>query len=192
MMMHRQVPSSTLAVEMIAAWAREHDLDFRNDPFKGGAVLSRCGSYRYLLWRRAFGHEPFQAFAMLNPSTADHAADDPTIRRCIGFTPYTMAGPLVWNLFAFRATSPEDLKAAEDPIGHLNDSAIDLALRLSARTIAAWGTHGAHLERNNRVLRRCGVVGAQLHTLKLTAGGHPGHPLYLPKTASAEPWEYDW
>lgn len=187
-----QVPSSTLAIEMIADWARAHNLDFRGGPKSSGAVLSRCGRYRYLLWRRAIGPWPFQAFAMLNPSTADANVDDPTIRRCIGFTPEGMSGPLVWNLFALRATDPNAMKAAEEPVGHLNDSAIDLALSLSARTIAAWGTHGAHLGRARRVLRRCGAVNAELHTLKRTKEGHPSHPLYLGADLKPDPWEYDW
>lgn len=191
-MIFQQVPSSTLAVEMIAQWARDHRLDFQIGAGGSGAVLSACGHYRYLLWRNSFTGAPFQAFAMLNPSTADHAADDPTIRRCIGFTPPGMTGPLVWNLFAFRATSPADMKASGDPVGPLNDSAIDLALRLSACTIAAWGTHGSHRGRDRDVLRRCAAEGAQLHALKLTSGGHPGHPLYLPAASAAQPWEYDW
>ncbi len=188
----RQVPSSTLAIQKIAEWAERHELDFREGSRSSGAVLSRCGRYRYLLWRRAVGPWPFQAFAMLNPSTADASSDDPTIRRCTGFTPQGHSGPLVWNLFALRATDPADLRTGPDPVGPLNDAAIDLALSLSARTIAAWGAQGSYLRRDNEVLRRCAVAGATLHTLKLTAAGMPGHPLYLPKAATAEVWDYEW
>ena len=129
---------------------------------------------------------------MLNPSTAAASADDPTIRRCTGFTPQGHSGPLVWNLFALRATDPAALRTTLDPVGPLNDAAIDLALSLSSRTIAAWGEQGSYLRRDTDVLRRCAVAGATLHALKLTAAGMPGHPLYLPKTAAAEVWEYEW
>jgi len=190
--MNNQAPSSILAVEMIAKWSRHNGLSFRSSG-SGGAVLSPCGRYRYLLWRNALSSLPFQAFAMLNPSTADALQDDPTIRRCRGFVASPgFTGPLVWNLFAFRATDPNDLKRAEEPIGHLNDSAIDLALSISGRTIAAWGTHGSHLGRDKRVLRRAGAMNATLHALKLTAGGMPGHPLYLPKAAEPVEWQYEW
>lgn len=191
-MIWRQAPSSTLAIEKIAGWAEHHGLDFRGGPKSSGAVLSQCGRYRYLLWRRAIGPWPFQAFAMLNPSTADANASDPTIRRCTGFTQQGYSGPLVWNLFALRATDPGALRTTLDPVGPLNDAAIDLALSLSARTIAAWGAQGSYLRRDREVLRRCAVANATLHTLKLTRAGMPGHPLYLPKATTAQAWEYDW
>ncbi|SAL75871.1 hypothetical protein AWB68_04863 [Caballeronia choica] len=44
-----------------------------------GAQLSDCGSYRYRLWREWDTSRPTLAFLMLNPSTADHLNDDPTI-----------------------------------------------------------------------------------------------------------------
>lgn len=52
------------------------------------AKISDCGKYRYSLSRRwgeiRAGRPPI-VFVMLNPSTADHTVDDPTIRRCIAF-----------------------------------------------------------------------------------------------------------
>lgn len=50
----------------------------------GDAILSDCGRFRYALTRR-WADGPTALFIMLNPSTADACADDPTIRRCIGF-----------------------------------------------------------------------------------------------------------
>jgi hypothetical protein len=95
---------------------------------------------------------------------------------------------LVWNLFAFRATLPADLKACPDPVGPANDAAIALALALSARTLAAWGNHGAHRGRDVAVLALCRASGARLAALGLTGQGHPRHPLYLPATARTMAW----
>lgn len=189
-----KAPSSILAVHVIEQWARSEGLLFSANLLTGnGAVLSPCKRYRYLLWRRASMFEPFFALGMLNPSTADADEDDPTINRGIGFAQRErLAGPLVWNLNAFRATDPADMKAAENPVGPHNNAAIDLALRLAEITVAAWGTHGPHGGRDRDVLRRCAAAGRQLHVLKLTKDGHPGHPLYLPKSLRPQPWEFDW
>lgn len=52
------------------------------------AVLSECRRYRYVLrryWGDGLSGGRAAIFIGLNPSTADEASDDPTIRRCIGF-----------------------------------------------------------------------------------------------------------
>lgn len=49
---------------------------------QGTAVLSSDDQYRYRLTRTWAAASPV-TFVMLNPSTADASADDPTIRRCI-------------------------------------------------------------------------------------------------------------
>lgn len=109
-----KAPSSQLAVELIRQWASERDLAFEENPLRGsGAVLSRCGLYRYLLWRLSSASWPFVGFGMLNPSTADHEADDPTISRCIGRVHHLRGALLVWNLFALRATDPDVMKRAK-------------------------------------------------------------------------------
>jgi hypothetical protein len=61
----------------------------------------------------------------LNPSTADAISDDATIRRCVGLAKREGCGRLVMlNLFAFRATTPADMFAADDPVGPRNDRVI--------------------------------------------------------------------
>src|SRR5215471_15764062 len=72
------------------------------DAMVGGMVAH--GPYRYLLSRRWRPGAP-ALFVMLNPSTADDTADDPTIRRCIGFARRWGAPAVeVVNLYALRAT----------------------------------------------------------------------------------------
>jgi hypothetical protein len=188
------VPSSILAVDLIERWAAQHELDFRSNALLGrGAVFSRCGTYRYLLWRNASLALPFMGLAMLNPSTANEEDDDPTITRGTGFARRErLAGPLVWNLNAFRATDPVNMKSADDPVGPHNNAAIALALTLAEITVAAWGTHGTFQGRDHGVRRRCAAAGAKLYALKLTKDGHPGHPLYLSSKLRPQPWEFDW
>ena len=176
------------ALPRIHDWARACGLDFRHDPGSGcGAVFSRCAVFRYLLWRAPSPRAKFVGMGMLNPSQADETRDDPTIRqarargRQAGF-----AALLVWNLFAFRATLPADLRRAADPVGPDNDAAIALALTLSSRTVLAWGNHGAYLGRDRAVLDRC--AGLDLSVLGLTNTGQPRHPLYLPRVARLRRW----
>ena len=124
-------------------------------------------------------------FIGLNPSTADETNDDPTIRRCISFAKsWGYDGLCMTNLFAFRATNPEDMLAAADPIGTENDRhLVELAGKASL-VIAAWGTLGVHMGRNDKV--RSMIDG--LNFLRLTKDGHPGHPLYLPKSLRPTEW----
>jgi len=55
------------------------------DEVQRAAVLSRDGLYRYALRRVWDPARPAVLFIGLNPSTADHRIDDPTIRRCVRF-----------------------------------------------------------------------------------------------------------
>src|SRR5262249_62207047 len=71
------------------------------------AGFSRCGRYRYWLTRTWDAARPAVCWLMLNPSTADAARDDPTIRRCIGLARrWGHGGIVVVNLFAWRAPDP--------------------------------------------------------------------------------------
>lgn len=79
------------------------------------AIFSDCRIYRYALWRR-WGSGDYAMFIGLNPSTADEANDDPTVRRCIAFAKTWGYGALCMaNLFAYRSPHPEDLRKACAP-----------------------------------------------------------------------------
>jgi hypothetical protein len=142
------------------------------------ARISRCGKYRYLLRRQWSVTEGICVFVGLNPSTADAEKDDPTIRRCVGFAKDLGYGSM-WmvNLFAYRATSPKEMMRALDPIGPGNNDTLR-SVAGSHMIIAAWGTHGTYMERDKQVKS---ILHGRLHTLRETQGGHPAHPLYLPK-----------
>lgn len=151
------------------------------------AVFSPCRKYRYGLSRR-WADGPRAMFIGLNPSTADETTDDPTIRRCVGFARAWGYGAIVMtNLFAFRATQPDDMKREPDPIGPENDITLKLLQATAGIVVAAWGVHGTHLQRDRQVRRMI----QPLHCLRLTKGGHPGHPLYLPASLTPMEWPLD-
>lgn len=155
------------------------------------AIMSADQLYRYRLTRDlGMMGDGACCFVMLNPSTADATNDDPTIRRCIGFAKQFGCGRLeVVNLFAFRATNPQDLfdsaDAGIDVIGRDNDKHIAEACNASRIVVCAWGNHGQYCGRDKDVLR---VISAQQGTtpqvLNINAKtGQPSHPLYLPGNA---------
>ena len=150
-----------------------------------GADISSCGQFRYSLWF-CWGPGAWVNWCCLNPSKADAARNDPSFTRMINFSKaWGYDGLIVTNLFAFRATYPRDMLAAVDPIGPDNDAALIYAHSISAITVAAWGARGAHLARNAKVK----ALLPNLHCLRLTKGGHPGHPLYLPADLKPAPWD---
>lgn len=142
------------------------------------AFFSKCYKYRYGLTRIWDDEKDFALFIGLNPSTADEINDDPTIRRCVNYArDWGYGGLYMANLFAYRATNPDEMKAAQDPIGPENDRVIKEASEKTAIVIAAWGVHGGHMDRDQQVLELLSDV----YCLGCTDGGYPKHPLYLKK-----------
>lgn len=144
------------------------------------ADFSDCGTYRYMLTRIWDMSKPNVAFCMLNPSTADELVNDPTVERCerrarmLGY-----GGLVVVNLFAFRATDPNELYDAEDPVGPDNDAFIKDAIKLSSLFVCGWGNHGTLTGRNLEVLNLLKSLGIEPHALKINMDGSPAHPLYI-------------
>lgn len=148
----------------------------------GDAQMSPCEQYRYILTRR-WGVGRSAVFVMLNPSTADAATDDPTIRRCVSFARREgCSGITVVNLYAFRATGPADMLKAGDPVGPANDvylvGAINGAADSGSPVIAAWGANGNAI-RARVVVNMAWEAGVELMCLGVTKGGSPRHPLYV-------------
>ncbi|MFD7003911.1 DUF1643 domain-containing protein [Streptomyces mirabilis] len=108
------------------------------------AVLSDRDQYRYLLVREWADTGKTAAFVLLNPSTADAATDDSASRRCIKYAQdWGCSGLLIVNLYAWRATKPRDLAAADDPVGPDNTSYLRAAAAIGEDTggplVAGWG-----------------------------------------------------
>jgi len=93
----------------------------------------------------------------------------------------------VVNLFAFRSTYPEQLKAAGDPVGPENDAAILKAVKGSDLAVAAWGIHGRLLQRDAVVI---GLIAGikDFHCLGRTRAGAPLHPLHQPRRLKPVPY----
>ena len=165
------------------------------------AVISDCGSYRYLLERDLGGGQRC-TFIMLNPSTADAETDDPTIRRCKGYARGWGYGRLaVVNLFAWRATDPKMLWDAADwggmdIIGERNDAYTEEVCTGSALVVCAWGNGGnargseriSSRGRRNSVVNRLRDLSVDLSVLRLSKTGEPCHPLYLPAHLEPQRW----
>ena len=151
-----------------------------NDNSKG-SVISECGKYRYQLWRIWDENKPKVLFVMLNPSKADAEKDDPTITRCIGFAKsWGYGGLYVGNLFAYRATKPEELKKADDPFGgDLNEHNLIWMADKCDLLLCAWG-NPTITKNMNRQTHFVKDLGLEPHYLELTKDGTPGHPLFLP------------
>lgn len=162
------------------------------------ARISSDKLFRYSLvrswaeWDEEGGVLPF---IMLNPSTADGADDDPTIRRCVGLARalgYT--GIFVANLFAYRATRPASMwdheKEGHDIVGPENDQVLQMILEVSAElgqpVVAAWGAAPQAEDRVRSLLRF--PHADRLRSFALTASGAPRHPLYLPAGSELSPW----
>lgn len=132
---------------------------------------------------------PFANFLMLNPSTADELRLDPSCTRARNYAErWGYGGVLVTNLFGWRATDPQEMMAAEDPVGRQNDAAIARAARGAAIVVCAWGNHGGFLGRAAAVTARLRANGIPLHALRVNAGGEPAHPLYLPGKLKPKAW----
>jgi hypothetical protein len=170
--------------------------------------FSPCRKYRYTLWREwhkdtlnlsaddeARTIHQFVQFIGLNPSTADEVQDDPTVRRCIQFAKDWGYGAMcMTNIFAFRATDPTNMKAEVSPVAELdlrhlqneNDTWLQRISRSAGLIICAWGRHGNHLKRHERVLDL--LSDRKLHCLSVNADGTPAHPLYLPSILKPIPF----
>jgi len=144
------------------------------------AVISDDGKYRYLL-RRTWDHTmPRMLYVMLNPSTADASIDDPTIKSCVRLAKTFGYGSFeVVNLFAWRATDPDELTNIADPIGPGNDGVIGAAISRCDIVVAAWGAHKIATIRGRHVRETISSWRPAVFCLGQTKSGAPKHPLYI-------------
>lgn len=126
---------------------------------------------------------------MLNPSTATEVQNDPTVERCerraraLGFGAFQ-----VTNIFAWRDTDPRKMRAAAEPVGPENDATILAGVDWADQVVAAWGTHGEHLDRGPAVEALLRTSQSPVYHLGLSKAGHPKHPLYISYAQQPKLW----
>lgn len=154
---------------------------------ESSAIFSDCGRYRYFLSRRWEDGEDC-VFVGLNPSTADGAKNDATVRKCIHFArSWGFAGISLVNLYARRCRYPQALATSDDPVGPVNDLWLKRMIIGAPLAIAMWGNHGARTY--NEDIRRDILVMKlrdEWHCFGQTKLKAPKHPLYLPKETSLQ------
>ncbi len=158
-------------------------------------VPNTYGEYRYLLGTR--GANPLVCVG-INPSTA--APDDldntlKSVERIAHFNGYDSF--LMFNVYAQRATRPDDMEADRNEALHReNMAAFRYALSLCAGAPAVWAAWGAIIEKRG-YLAGCladmadiaAAAGARWYCAgKRSKKGHPHHPLYLRKDSPLEPF----
>lgn len=145
---------------------------------ESSAIFSEDHVYRYELRKIWNPKKGWICWIMLNPSIADANIEDPTIRRCMGFAElWGYGGITVANAFAFKATDPKEMIAAQNPIGSENDYYIRKLSEEAALTVCGWGNLGTLFDRFHRVY----YLLKDPKCLGLTKTGQPKHPLYLAK-----------
>lgn len=169
-------------------------LDLFGGEVETGALFSSERVYRYSLFRK-WSAGPTITFVMLNPSTADEDANDPTVAKCVKLARLWRLGGkvrygklIVVNIFAYRSTDPEALYALEDPVGPNNNAAITEACRSADTVVVAWGNHGSLKNRGREVARLLQEHSIQSLCFKQNKDGSPMHPLYVPDAMPLSPF----
>jgi hypothetical protein len=157
--------------------------------FTDSFEYSDDGRYRWWYERR-WSDAPGLCWVGLNPSTGDTTGRPrPTLRKIVARADQLGLGAVtVVNLFSWRATKPQDLRAARhagyDIVGSRTDDEIRRVADESAVTLLAWGSHGSLLDRGRDVARL--VPNAMC--LGRTRSGEPRHPLYVAADLAMEPF----
>lgn len=151
--------------------------------------------YRYLLGTR--GKNPLICIG-INPSTAKPDALDNTLKSVErialgnGYDSF-----LMFNVYAQRATSPDDMEKVYNPALHReNLEAFRYILSISDHP-AVWAAWGAIIEKRKYLpdcVRDLVAAGEEFSASWYCAGaitkkGHPHHPLYLRKDEKLKPFD---
>ena len=156
------------------------------------ADFDESEQYRYRLVRSWNPVDPRVAFVLLNPSTADSSADDPTVRRCIVLARGWGFGSLeVVNLFAWRSPDPRALRQAVAPVGPANDHWLCRSATACSAIVVGWGNHGTLHRRDTEVIALLRSIQAVPTCLGMTASGQPRHPLYLRHDTPRQPFSLE-
>lgn len=162
------------------------------------AVLSDDEVYRYHLTRRWSSADRALGVIMLNPSTADAFKDDRTIKKITHYAKeWGYSSLSVANVFAYRSTSPADLKPLTDErrTGPENDYYItQVFIDAHDKILCGWGSNQlAALKIPSLWEMFCKFTESmpnprQLVSIKTTNTGMPMHPLYQRNDLQPKTW----
>lgn len=154
--------------------------------------------YRYILGTK--GENPLICIG-INPSTAAPDDLDNTLKSVErialnnGYDSFIM-----FNVYAQRATNPDDMERVFNPVLHSeNMKAFEYVLRLCTDRPSIWAAWGNIIEKRD-YLSECVLTmteigkryNAQWFTAgKISAKGHPHHPLYLKKDSLLDSFDVD-
>ncbi len=155
------------------------------------AAFSDDRQYRWWL-KRVWRAGPFVCWVMLNPSTADERADDPTMRRVMHFSrAWGYGGCVVVNLYPFVTPNPATCRRWADWLNngpdyyardrlHDNLDVVARHAKAADAAVAAWGA-GAWDDFWTEHVAVEIITGEEpwpdLLCLGKTAGGAPIHPM---------------
>lgn len=162
------------------------------DTIQRSASLSRCETYRWSL-ERTWANGSRVCFIGLNPSTADHRLDDPTVRRWTHFArAWGYGGFTAVNLYPYRSSSPAECRRWSDwensgPDWYVRDAihfagldALRREAKAAALTVACWGAgvwDDAWVEHVIEEIQSGEAPWPDLHCFALSKDGSPVHPM---------------
>ena len=163
------------------------------DPEKWLYVPDFYTEYRYILGTR--GKNPLICIG-INPSTAEPENLDNTLKSVQRIAAYNgFDSFIMFNVYAQRATRPEDMENEENRLLHReNMAAFEYILQSCEGTPAVWAAWGSIVEKRG-YLKSCVSemieIGSRCGAIWYTAGartkaGHPHHPLYLKKESGLD------
>ncbi len=154
--------------------------------------------YRYILGTK--GEKPLICIG-INPSTA--APDDldntlKSVERIALHNGYDSF--IMFNVYAQRATNPDDMERNFNEFLHAeNMKAFEYVLKLSKSKPSIWAAWGNIIEKRD-YLSECVLTMAEIGKRynaswftagKISAKGHPHHPLYLKKDSPLDNFDID-
>lgn len=139
------------------------------------AILSKNGKHRFALWRIWDKELPKIAFIGLNPSTANHLKDDPTIKRVRRFAKdWGYGGFYMLNLFTKVTPNPDDL-LIEPNIKMTSNYYLSHYASLSNEICFCWGAFKQAQKRAKEIIE----MFPDATTLGYNNNGSPKHPLFV-------------
>lgn len=161
-------------------------------------VPNKYDEYRYILGTR--GDNPLICIG-INPSTA--APDDldntlKSVERIAYFNGYDSF--IMFNVYAQRATNPDDMEAELNIALHKeNMKAFEYVLSTCKGIPSVWAAWGTIIEKRD-YLARCVsdmiLIGKKYNAAwyscgRISAKGHPHHPLYLRKDSPLDDYDIE-